>query len=86
MTLITSIRNQRNKQLEAKHLRPGYYVVKGCDRHYVSPDLNASALERVCDRVLSDSKGWDYWVDYCYGPDVTGKPAWSNIDHTDWFI
>jgi hypothetical protein len=86
MSFIASIRNQRNKELEAQHLRPGYYLVKGDDRCYVSPDVSVSALERVCDRVLSDSKGWGYWINYCYGPDVTGKPAWSNIDHIDKFI
>lgn len=83
---IKSAQTARNKEQEAKQLRPGYYLVKGDARHFVSPDVNPSALERVCDRVLSDAKGWDYWIDYSHGPDVHGNPAWSNVDQTDRFI
>ena len=26
------------------------------------------------------------WVDYYYGPDVNGTPAWANVDQTDRLI
>lgn len=67
-------------------LRRGYYLVKNGERHFVSETVSESALNRVCNRVLSESKGWDYWIDYSHGPDVFGNPAWANIDQTDRFI
>jgi hypothetical protein len=68
-------------------MKPGYYLVRpDGERFYISPRVSESALQRVCDRALSDRIGWDYWIDYCNGLDVTGRPAWSNIDHVDSFI
>ena len=26
------------------------------------------------------------WVDYCYGLDVNGAPAWANVDQSDRLI
>jgi hypothetical protein len=86
MNLISQIRTERNKELESAYTRPGYYLVKGDDRHFISAQVSEPALNRVADRVLSDAKGWDYWIDYSHGVDVHGKPAWSNIDQTDRFI
>ena len=83
---VTDIYKTRNAELEAQCLRPGYYLVKGDKRYFVSVDVSESALNQVCDRVLSDAKGWDYWIDYSYGPSVNGGPAWANIDYTDRFI
>lgn len=86
MSWVDQAQRKRNKELESSCLRPGYYVVKGTDRHFVSSQVSEPALNRVCERVLSDAKGWDYWVDYSSGPDVNGKPAWSNVDQTGRFI
>lgn len=86
MSVISQVRSKRNKEMEAACTRPGYYLVKGDERHFISAEASETALNRVADRVLSDTKGWDYWVDYSLGVDVHGKPAWSNLDQTDRFI
>jgi hypothetical protein len=78
--------SRRNKEAEQALRRPGYYLVKGDVRHFVSESVNEPALNRVANKVLSDAKGWDYWVDYLHGVDVKGNPHWSNVDHTDKFI
>lgn len=77
---------KRNRELEQACKRPGYYLIKGDARYFVSEHVNEKALNRVADRVLSDKTGWGYWVDYLHGPDVHGNPHWSNVDHTDRFI
>ena len=49
--------------------------------------------EKVCEDSLNDvlrpllnkDNNYDYWVDYSYGPDVDGKPAWANLDFSDRF-
>lgn len=71
---------------ESNGTRRGYYLVKNHNRHFISESVNPEALERVAKRVLSDSVGWDYWIDYSSGADVNGGAAWSNLDHTDNFI
>lgn len=81
-----ALRTRRNTEQEAAGTRPGYYLVKGDARYFVSDTVNEPALNRVCNRVLSDSKGWTYWIDYLHGPDVFGAPHWSNVDHTDRFV
>lgn len=86
MAFVDSIRRKHEKDEETACTRRGYYLVKDGTRHFISPDVNPAALERVADRMLSDSEGWDYWIDYSYGIDVHGKPAWSNVDQTDRFI
>lgn len=64
----------------------GYYLVKGDARYFISEHVNPTALEKVAGKVLSDAAGWDYWVDYCMGLDVSGRLAWANIDKTDLFL
>ena len=86
MAFIDSIRTKRNKELEATCERPGYYLVKGGERHFISETVSEPALNRVCNRVLSEKKGWDYWVDYSFGRDVHGNVAWANLDQTARFI
>lgn len=86
MTVIQSLRLQRNREREANCTRPGFYLVKGDARHWISEKVNEVALEQVCKRYLSDAKGWDYWIDYSHGLDVHGNVAWANIDQTDRFI
>ena len=64
----------------------GYYLVlPNRDRHWIGESVYDAArdIEKVCDKYLSDKDGWQYWVDYCYGYDVKGNLAWSNVDHTD---
>ena len=84
--LVRAIRRQRDAEAEANGTRRGYYLVKGDTRHCVSEHVDEAALNRVARRVLSDAKGWDYWVDYSLGVDVHGNPAWINLDQTDRFI
>jgi hypothetical protein len=86
MSFIDSVRRKRNKEQEALGLRRGYYLVKGDARHFIAEEIDEPALNRVADRVLSDAKGWSYWIDYSHGADVHGNPAWSNLDHTDRFL
>lgn len=86
MELIDKIRTQQHREQEKRGTRPGFYLVKGDARHFIAEHVNPAALERVADRVLSDRVGWGYWIDYSHGIDVHGKPAWSNLDHTDRFI
>lgn len=83
---MTALRNRINKEAEANGTRRGYYLVKGHDRHFISTTVSESALNRVADRVLSDAKGWGYWIDYSHGVSTTGNPAWENVDQTDRFI
>lgn len=65
----------------------GYWLVRDSDqsRHFIGPNVSEPTLQRVCNRVLTDDD-YGYWIDYCYGPDVNGAPAWSNLDHTDRFF
>jgi hypothetical protein len=84
--ILTTIRKEQLAASEAAGTRRGYYLVKGDTRHFVSENVNEISLNRVADRVLSDAKGWDYWVDYSYGKDVHGNPSWCNVDCTDKFI
>ena len=77
---------KRNRELEQACTRPGYYLVKDGARYFVSTTVSELELNKVANRVLSDRAGWGYWVDYLHGPDVHGKPHWSNVDHTDRFI
>ena len=66
----------------------GYWLVRDSDRarFFVSEHVNESALNKVCNRVLSDKNGWGYWIDRCIGRDIKGNVAWMNLDFTDYFI
>lgn len=66
----------------------GFWLVRNCDRarYFISEYISEPALNRVCNRVLSDKTGWGYWIDRCHGRDVHGNVAWSNMDWTDQFI
>lgn len=64
----------------------GYYLVlPNSDRHWLGGDkyTAAKALEKACDKYLSDKTGYNYWVDWCYGYDVHHALAWDNMDHSD---
>lgn len=64
----------------------GYYLVlSNDDRIWFSETVDESALEKVCDKYLTDTD-YNYWIEYCHGVDVHGRLAWSNLDHTDKFI
>lgn len=70
----------------AQEVIRGYYLVlPSGDRYWLGEAINdaARAIDKSCDKYLSDNDGWQYWVDYCYGYDVKGNLAWSNADHTD---
>lgn len=78
--------NQLQHDKEATGERVGYYLVKGDQRYFISEKVNEAALNKVCDKVLSDKVGWNYWIDYSYGRMIDGNIAWVNIDQTDRFI
>lgn len=80
------MRTASQAEKEAVGTRPGYYLVKGVERHFISVSVNPAALERVAKRVLSDAKGWNYWIDRSMGEMIDGSPAWDNLDHTDLFL
>lgn len=84
--MLSQLIRRNNAINEANFTRPGYYLVKNDQRFFISPTVNESSLDKVCNRVLSELKGWDYWIDYSHGADVYGEPAWSNCDQTDLFI
>ncbi len=65
---------------------PGYWLVTPRGRFYISPNVDLSALEIVCRRELRESEGWEYWIDFCNGPDVDGRAAWVNLDLTERFF
>jgi hypothetical protein len=71
-----------------KTTKNGYWLVRGCDqaRFFVSENVNEPALNRVCNKVLSEKTGWHYWIAYCHGLDVFGNESWANADFTDCFI
>lgn len=71
----------------SNHFVRGYWLVRESDkqRFFISEKVNLGALERLCDRVLSDAVGWAYWIDYCYGLDVKGCVQWENLDLQDHF-
>ena len=73
---------------EQTKTRKGYWLVRSSDeeRFFISEKVSEPALERVCNKVLNNHTGYDYWIDYCLGYDVNGMEAWSNLDHTDSFI
>lgn len=70
------------------YMRPGYYLVRNSDkeRFFISEKINPYALEKVCNKLLSDSTGYGYWIDYLRGLDVKGCLHWCNHDHKDYFL
>lgn len=67
---------------------PGYYLVRESDkkRFFISTYIDSYAFESLAEDVLSDETGYEYWIDYSYGKDVKGNPAWDNLDHQDKFF
>lgn len=88
--MATSWQRQRTPNIgslvDLNNPAPGYYLVKGDARYFIGAIISEPSLNRVAERVLSDRTGWNYWVDYCMGRDVTGRAAWANVDKTDLFI
>lgn len=67
-------------------MKPGYYLVTpDGERRFISATLNPDALNRLCDKHLTEETGWRYWIDRCLGVTVDQRPAWANWDHTDIF-
>lgn len=69
-------------------IQQGYWLVRESDkqRYFIGREISVPALERVCEVVLGEKHGWDYWIDYCYGRDTAGRAAWANVDLTDFFF
>lgn len=86
MGFVSQLRRVVRREQENDGTRPGYYLVKGGARYFISESVNPAALDRVADRVLSDRAGWNYWIDYLHGPDINRTPHWSNVDQSDRFI
>ena len=87
-SILNRIKKNMEKEQEDSYCRIGYWLVRDFDgqRFFISEKVDKQALEKICDKVLTDKTGSDYWIDYCYGLDVQGIPAWSNIDQIDQFI
>ena len=62
----------------------GYYLVVPTGRYFIGASINEARkrIDRACDKHLSESNGWDYWIDYSHGKDIFGNAAWSNLDHS----
>jgi hypothetical protein len=85
--ILKKLRKERDRDEEHSGTRKGYWLVlPDKARYFISVNINNTALEEVCDRYLTKSTGWEYWIDYCYGLDITGRVAWANLDQTDNFI
>lgn len=68
----------------AEPIRSGYYLVVEGRRHWISYGVNQGALNQLLERLYpKDQPRW--WIDYCFGPDVSGNAAWSNLDYADAF-
>lgn len=70
------------------HKQIGYYLVRESDkeRFFISKEISPPALHRVARENLSEKHGYDYWVDYYHGLDVSSREHWTNIDQTDYFL
>lgn len=78
---------EREKRIRS-YTEPGYYLVRESDkkRFFISTYIDIYAFESLAEDVLSDETGYEYWIDYSYGEDVKGNPAWDNLDHQDKFF
>lgn len=85
MSFIKQVRNARNKEMEENCTRVGYYLVHSSGRYFISETVSESALEKVCNKVLTDND-YQYWIDYSFGLDINRAVAWGNMDYTDRFI
>lgn len=83
--ILNRMRRERNKAQEETCERVGYYLVHSTGRYFISEHVSESALERVANKVLTDTD-FDYWIDYSLGFDVDRRVAWANFDFTDRFI
>ena len=63
----------------------GYYAVVEDKRYFISEKVDEDALNDVLRPLLNKENNYDYWIDYSYGADVDGKPAWANLDFSDRF-
>lgn len=66
----------------------GYYLVLPDGSHiWFSKTVDVDAFEKVCDKYLKESDGYQYTVERCDGMLVgTDRLAWSNLDHTNLFV
>lgn len=65
----------------------GYYLVLPDNSHiWFSKTVDVDAFEKVCDKNLNETNGYEYYVEFCHGIDVHDRLAWSNLDHTNKFI
>ena len=89
--LITQIRKRLSdptgKTLDEAGVLRGYWLVRESDgeRFYICENVSENYLNRVAKTVLTDNN-FQYWIDYCHGLDVHGRPAWNNLDCTEQFI
>ncbi len=83
--VLKQINALRIKEMEQSCERVGYYLVHHTGRYFISEDRNEYALNKLCNKVLSDTD-YQYWIDYSLGRDVNGAIAWINLDQTDLFI
>lgn len=84
-SVLKQITTRRNKEMEQSCERVGYYLVHHTGRYFISVDRNEYALNKLCNKVLSDTD-YQYWIDYSLGKDVNGDIAWVNLDQSYLFI
>lgn len=72
----------KNPKIEV--IRGYYLVLPNKDRHWIGETKHAAAkaLDRMCNKYLSDAIGWNYWIDFCSGYDIKGNLQWANWDHS----
>lgn len=63
----------------------GYWLVTPSGRWFISRQPDTEALEALCKKVLKESEGWEYWIDYCLGKYADGSLAWNNLDYSEHF-
>ena len=73
----------KNPKIEV--IRGYYLVLPNQDRHWMGETKHsaAMALDKMCDKYLTEATGWEYWIDWCMGYDVKGNLAWANVDQSD---
>lgn len=77
--------SKRLPDITLKIERGFYLVIPTGRRFWLGECLDETAInfESACVKYLSSDSGYQYWIDYCLGRDITGALAWSNIDQQD---
>ena len=88
MAFIDKVRASQRAEETAEGNRKGFYLVRASDsaRFFIAENESLSALEHVGEERLGGNHGFDYWVDFLHGFDITGARHWANVDQTGRFF